>query len=277
MKVDFKIPQGMASYLVAQREQRNVYETNRAVKMYAFFALLKTLTSTGTIQQYHKQIEAIATLTKRSKSSVYSYLSLCKKSGLLRIENQNIYLNSWEKIINTIDECIYNPSFTTVQYDTTNEIQTPEYLIYACEVLENQQKQTQAVIKQIEENLPLAQCLNVQQTVTKKHVDALQKLQVFTYVNGKTDTDYELLHSLNADVQRSAKTLRKAFKMKSRRSVKYLKLQLHKRGIATIITNRKHESPNRARVCQDTYYTGYNPDNKNTFWKQPDLIKLNCA
>lgn len=276
MKVAFKIPVGFASHLVCQRETRNTYQTNRAVKLYGFYALLKTMTSSGVIQNYHKQIADIGALTKKSRSGVYSYIVKCIRAGLLRTDSKNIHLKGWEAAVRLNPDCEFIPSYTTVYYDSENELQTPEYLIYACEIAENQQRQTKAVIKQIEENLPLAQTLNVQQTATPKDVIALQKLQVFTFVNGRTDNDYSLLHSLNADVQRTAKTLRRTYSMKSRRSVKYLKKQLEKRGVAKVM-KRRLESPERSRVNANLYYTGYNPANRNTFWQRPDLIELLVA
>jgi len=275
-KIAFKIPHGFASYLVRQREQRSVYQTNRAVKVYGFFSLLKTITSTGIIKNYHQQITDISQLTKRSTSSVYAYIGHCKKLGLLTTEGRNIQLTGWKAIINKHDECVYTPIYTTLQYDPANELQTAEYMIYAAEIAENQQKQTKAVIKSIGNNLLLAEALNVKQTTTKKDVETLQRLQVLTFVSGKTDPDYELIHSLNADVQRTAKTLRKAYGMKSRRTVKYLKKQLIKRGIAKV-EKRLLQSPDCSRVNKSTYYTGYNPANKNTFWKRPDSINLLCA
>lgn len=276
MKVAFKLPHGLASHLVNQRELRTVYQTNRAVKVYGFFALLKTITESGVIKNYHSQITDIGTLTKKSRTGVYTYISQCKTIGLLKVNGGNLYLNSWQDAVNTVDCAYYSGLYTTLQYDTTHDKQTPEYLIYAAEIKENQDRQTLAVIKQIENNLPLANTLGVGQNVQPKHVMELHKLQVFTFVNGKSENDYSLIHSCRADVQRTAKTLRKTYGMKDRRSVKYLKMQLAIRGIATI-AKRVLESDCRNRVNKNLYYTGYIKETQKTFWKQPDLIQLQVA
>lgn len=276
MKIAFKLPKGLASHLVNQRQLRTVYQTNRAVKVYGFFALLKTITESGVIKDYHAQIQDICELTKKSRTGVYTYINQCKGLGLIKLGGCNLYLQSWQDAVNNVDCGYYSGLYTTLQYDTEHQKQTPEYLIYAAEIKENQDRQTLAVIRQIENNLPLAQTLGVDQTVQPKHVNQLHQLQVFTFVNGKSENDYSLIHSCRADVQRTARTLRKAYGFKDRRSIKYLKKQLALRGIA-IVAKRTLESESRNRVNKNLYYTGYEKETQKTFWKQPDLIQLEVA
>lgn len=275
MNVPFKFPKGLASFIVAQREMRNTYNTNRAIKAYGFFAALKTITESGVVKDYNKQITAIADITKKSRAGVFNYISYCKLMGLLKVRSGNIYLSSWQKVVEA-EDCPYSGMFTTLQYDTINPKQTPEYLIYAAEIKENQDRQTSAVIKQIENNLPLAQVLGVGQSVSVKHVEQLHNLQVFTFVNGKSENDYQLIHSVRADNNRTARTLRVAYGFKSRRSVKYLKVQLSLRGVATL-SSRSLQSLVNNRVNKNIYYTGYKQEVDQTFWKMPDLIKLKVA
>lgn len=275
MIIKLKIPRYLSSHLVNKRELRNVYETNRMIKVYGFFAVLKTFTSSGLIKNYHNQIEVIGQLTKKSRSSVYNYLNFCKKLQLIKMQGNVIVLSSWENATKIIDEDIFCDLYTELNYDVKNGLQTPEYLIYAAEIKENQDAQTNAVIREVGNNLPLAQLLAVDRQVTPEHVQKLANLQVFTFVNGKSENDYLLIHSVRADVQRTAKSIRKAYNMKSRRSVKYLKRQLVRRGIATVFT-RCHTSECRNRISS-MMYSGYFKEVASTFWKQPDLITLKVA
>lgn len=275
--VQFKIPVGLASFLVNKREVRNVYQTNRAIKVYGFFALLKTISTSGVIKNYHAQIGDIGQLTKKSRCSVYTYINQCRNLGLLSVGAKDLYLTGWQKVVELTDELAsYTGGYTILAYDPEKEKQTPEYFIYAAEIKENQDRQTNAVKREIENNLPLASRLGVQQSVDHSHVVTLQKLQAFTYVNGKSENDYPLIHSIRADVQRTAKTLRKTYGFKSRRSVKYLKMQLRIRQLAIIAKNQL-ESSDRNRVNKGLYYTGYFKDTASTFWRQPDKITLLVA
>jgi hypothetical protein len=90
---------------------------------------------------------------------------------------------------------------------------------------------------------------------------------------GGSEMDYNIIHSLNADVQRSVPKLRRDFNLKSNKSVAYLKKQLVERGFAEV-TRRIMKSAQRMRKKRTEYHTGWDKIAKKSMWQLPDSITL---
>ncbi len=272
MIIQLKIPQGLSRSIVADRQLRKAYQTNRAIKYYGFYCALKSLTTSGLIQNYVEQLEEICNAVKKSRSSFYNYVNECIKLELIEKENANLKLTSWDKIIERFG--IRERNFTAFIYDTDKKEQTPEYFLMSAEIKENQQYQANNVLKQIRQNPQIRNILNEKETSVAT-VNKLQWLQMKTFVDGcgGSEVIYSTLHSLNADIHRSVPKLRKAFNFKSNRSVGYLKCQLEERGFADI-KGRLLKSSCRMRKSKAIYFTGWDKQAKVSTWQLPDAITI---
>lgn len=272
MIIRLKIPQGLSRSIVADRQLRNTYQTNRSIKYYGFYCALKSLTSSGLIKNYAEQIEFLCHAVKKSRSSFYTYLNECIKLNLIQKNNDHLRLTCWDNLIERFN--LKDKIFTEYTYDTEQKGQTPEYYLASAEIQENQQYQASNVLKQIRQNPHIKSILN-EKEANVNTVEKLQWLQMKTFVNGCNGSEaiYSVLHSLNADIHRSVPTLRKAFNLKSNRSVGYLKGQLEERGFA-VIKERLLKSPERMRKNRVFYHTGWDKTTLESTWQLPDSITI---
>ncbi|MCU0442912.1 MAG: hypothetical protein MUE96_10985 [Bacteroidia bacterium] len=257
---------------MADRQLRNTYQTNRSIKYYGFYCALKSLTSSGLIKDYAEQIELLCEVAKKSRSSFYTYLNECIKLNLIQKNNDHLRLTCWDNLIERFN--LKDKVFTEYTYDTEQKGQTPEYYLASAEIQENQQYQASNVLKQIRQNPHIKSILNEKETNVNT-VEKLQWLQMKTFVNGcgGSEAIYSVLHSLNADIHRSVPKLRKAFNLKSNRSVGYLKGQLEERGFA-VIKGRLLKSPERMRKSRVFYHTGWDKTTLESTWQLPDSITI---
>lgn len=282
MQVTFKIPQGLAKQIVCERELRTKYQTNRLVRVYGFYLALKTVTTANKIQGYNQQISELCNYTKTSRASFYNYLNKAEALKLLTRKNGDLFLASWEQIF--AEHGLSQKSFITFNYDLQNKLQTPEYLIAAAEIQENQNAQIYAICKKIDNNPLLKFRMNIHEDANLQTIHRLQQEQKISFLHGipsGSEIGYDLLHSLNVDFQRSWRKLRVDFGYKSKLSVTYLKRQLQIRGIAQVshriltskLKNRKWKLNEAGKKSEQL--TKYDGQNHETIWRQPDLIFLN--
>ena len=66
-----RVPVGLAGWMCLKREQRFRYSTNRAFKAYGLWLLLKTVTTSGRIQDYQDQLDTLQHLTRLSRATFY--------------------------------------------------------------------------------------------------------------------------------------------------------------------------------------------------------------
>lgn len=272
MILKLRIIQGLSRKIVSDRELRTAYKTNRVIKYYGFYCALKSITTSGLIQDYPSQLEYICEVTKRSKSSFYTYIKECIELGLIQKNGADLRLSSWNMVMERFG--IRDKVFTEFEYDTEKKEQTPEYYLVSAEIGENQHYQAKNVAKEILHNPQIKDLLNEKKIGTQT-VARLQRLQVQTFVNGTGGSEriYNIIHSLNADVQRSVPKLRRAFNFKSNMSVGYMKAQLKKRGFAEV-SGRLLKSSQRMRKNRNQYHTGWDDVTKESTWQLPDAIIL---
>lgn len=281
--ITFKIPQGISKILVAERELRNTKQTNSLVKVYGFYFALKSVTTAGKIQNYRQQLQTLCAYTKRKSSSFYEYLRKAEKLNLLTRKDGDIHLTSWEKVFKNFG--LVQKSFINIEYDITNKLITPEYLIVCSAIKENKDSQAFALCKKIENNPLLKYELGITGAVTTSTIQRLQHEQKITFMHQNnasgSDTNYDALHSLNVDFERSLRKLRQDFGFKSNLSATYLKRQLVIRGLASVshrittssLKNRKWKLNEAGKKTEQL--TGYDNQKHQTVWRQPDLISLN--
>lgn len=234
MIVQIKILKGVAPILVGKREKRTSYVTNRELKAFDLYVCLKAITTAGHIKNYPAQLEKLTEFSKCSKATFYTRLWMLVEMQLITVKGLAIQLCSWEKVaelyeLNTLE-------FHKVNYDTQNKQQNIEYILKAIEIGENQERQTKEAQRKINKTPELESVFNIQCMKQNKQADFtlnnLHAVQCETYATGAAD--YDILHSINADVNRSAKRIKLVYGFHSIRNVAYMKRQLEKRGLATI-------------------------------------------
>lgn len=270
MPVKLRIPVGLSRVLVKDRVVRNKYQTNRTVKFYGFFCVLKSLTTSGILKNYPAQIDYLCKMVKKGRSSFYSYMKACIELGLIEKAGDNLKLANWDMLFERFN--LQEKRFSEFTYDEDNPIQTPEYYLVSSEIKENQYYQARNVLSQICQNPQLKAVLNAK-AVDFSVIEKLQRIQIKSFVNGcgGSEATYGTIHSLNADLQRSVPRLRRAFGLKSNRSVGYLKSQLKLRGFA-MVSERVLSSKERMRKDRQCYYTGWDKEAKESTWHLPDEI-----
>lgn len=272
MIIRLKILEGLSRMIVSDRHLRASYKTNRAVKYYGFYCILKSMTTSGLVRDYVNQLTHICEITKRSRSTFYSYLNECIKLGLIEKVGDNLRLTSWDTLVERF--ALRERKFTEFNYDTTRKDQTPEYFLISAEISENQQYQVKSVMLRIGQNPQIKHFITKEQSPAET-VKSLQNMQVQTFFDGCGGSEimYSIIHSFNADTQRTVPKLRKAFNLKSNRSVAYLKRQLSERGFAEV-TQRFLKSSVRMRKDKNIYCTGWDRKLGQSTWHLPDMITL---
>jgi hypothetical protein len=305
-----KILKGIAPILVGVRKKRNVYVTNRELKAFDLFVCLKATTTAGHIKNYPAQIKGLTKFCKCSKTTFYNRLHILQSMNIITVARKNIQLLSWEKVAELYE--LPAVEFHKINYDTDNKKQTVEYILKAVEVAENQQSQSEQALRKINKTSEIESAFKIHCISKNKTVDFsllnLHAIQRETYSTGAAN--YDVLHAVNADINRSAKSIKKQYNFHSVRNVAYLKRQLETRGLANV-THRvapvcrfsdfpKTENPkakntptsigaiiafvmpNVSNVSSikkgskpKAYITFYSDKNNARIWRLPDSIELN--
>lgn len=285
-----KILKGLATEACFLREKRNSYETNRALKAFGLWVLLKNETTSGFINDPHKQSENLEKLCKASFRTIRRYVSWAEDYGLIRKSDQNGWaLSSYSEVC---DKYLLKPVFTEFEYDETDEKKTIEYYLKALEIAENREKQIYTYNKKQKLNPQIKPALEVEAANYGKRAEAIKtpedlfklQKQLFSYGGSHSQTYNVVQNFLNPDFQRSARTIRKAHKFKSVLSVTYMKRQLEKRGFATIekrspvLCNYKQNGINDEAVRGRKANAGrrYRQDLAIASWFMTDKIQLNA-
>lgn len=244
------------------------------------------MTTSGTIQGFHKQIDNIKAITNKSSTqTIYTLLNACKRLGLLHYTDGNIYLCSWEDCVKKTGISLeFKEKLTFVQYEITDlqtHTATPEYLIEAAEIAECTARMKNVIVKRIDSNESLKQILGITGKPTIKDTEKLFHLQVQTFIGGDSTNElYDTIHSIQACPYRNNTSLIKARKQKRLRStvehIAYVKQKLIQTGIAKV--SRLTFKSNKLNKPNLTYwYKGWDKATKKTMWYLPDLIEVNAT
>lgn len=229
-----KILKGITPILVGKRELRTSYVTGTEIKSLGFMFLLKSMTTAGQIKNYPKQLKAISAFCKCSKGTFYTRLYELVQMGLVKVDRYTIHLASFKKIAEHYE--LPTIEFHLINYDTEDKGKTIEYILKTVEIAENQQRQQNEVQRKINKTPEIELAYNslcrAQNKPAEFTLKNLHTKQRETYSVGADD--YDVLHSINPDLNRSAKSIKKAYGHVSVRNVAYLKRQLNKRGLATV-------------------------------------------
>ncbi len=247
---------GAASALVSRRQTRVHYQTNRDIKTWSTFFLLKSLSIPGKIQKWNKQKKALLKYCNMSDNSFRARLRELKELKLLTISKDlTITLVSFEKAA-----AVMGIPFTgtiKIEYDakSTNK-KNFQYNLVMDEIRCNQNKQVEALINKFNHNPQLraiVEIILVQYGADQRQLDdpsyfqrSLLKVQQMAFKTGSEN--WSEIIALRADKNRSVNGIKKQYGYRSAQSVSYLKKRLKNMNIADIRKRRPIESRGRTRI-----------------------------
>lgn len=235
---------GASNKLVGARELRNKYCTNRQIKTWAFYFLLKSLSSSGQIQHWIKQREFLLEFLKCNEQTFRSRINELVKLGLVEIApGYTLILTSYKNAASILE--IEYLGTTQINYDYTQPGKNLfSYSITAEEILNNQDTQRTALTYHLEKNQLLLNLLShalIHEGCDARKLnndpqyfqESLLKLQEASFKQGSDN--YTEVMQRRADVNRGVKKIAKDHNYKSIRSVTYLKRALEKLGLIKVV------------------------------------------
>ncbi len=247
---------GAAAELCRHRELRTKYQTNRSIKTWACYFLLKSKTTSGFIQNWQRQKVDLLLYLQMSENCFRTRLAELHQLKLITlIGKRTIQLTSYEKAAEILD--IPYTGLTKIEYDaaTTPGNQIFQYFLRAQEISENQQQQLDALHYYANKN---PQLKGVLQELLIKHGASVQQLDDKTYYQQrlfalqqhyfKHGSDiWTVISQLRADINRSVNGIKRAHKYKAAQSVSYLKKRMAFLQLLTI-TKKTIQSNVRTRL-----------------------------
>jgi hypothetical protein len=245
------------------------YYTNRVIKPLCTYFLLKALTPSGVIRDYTKI--PLLDYLKVSKATFYSHLKQLESLKLVKRTGDSLRLTSYDRMAEMFDLVPQSSNITYITYNCTVKF---HYLVYGS-ILHNSQKEIKRVVEnKIKCNPELVdhykRVLSVTTSATEFQKALLQK-QISDFKTKQPEDLRENFETelINADLQITARNIRKRFGFKSYKSVAFLKSMLKRLRIAEI-NKRSIVSAHRCRKPRQ--YVEYNRETKVTTWRLPDEI-----
>jgi hypothetical protein len=238
-----KIITGAAEILVSQRELREKYETNRDIKYWSTYFLLKSLTSSGVICQWTKQKESLLDFCKMTENTFRNHLSKLKELKLIKVtKNRTILLTSFETAADILG--ISFTGHTIIDYDTSTQgNQIFQYLLRGEEIRSNQAKQSKTLWYYVGKNPLLKDALftllvkdGADKKLLEKDITYFQEqlllLQQQAFKDGSPLLD--ILTTCRADINRGVKRIQEYHTYKSKQSVSYMKGRMVELQVITV-------------------------------------------
>lgn len=246
---------GAADVLVTHRELREIYLTNRSIKTWGTFFLLKSLSIPGMIKCWTSQKQKILSFCRMNEGSFRTRLREMKAMGLIKISKDlTITLTSFENAAKILG--IEYTGTIKIEY---NESLPGKNMFHYCLVMDeircNQNRQLEAINYKADKNPQLRELLEAVMIQHGADCDMLEnkryfqqfllQIQLFYF---KTGSDiWSVISQLRGDINRSVYGIKKQYGYKSTQSVSYLKQRLAELEIATI-EKTKVESDVRTRL-----------------------------
>jgi hypothetical protein len=288
-KGDYKIPVliGSPQELVRRRSLVNKYETNREIKIWATWFILKAFTTSNKIQNWRSQKNLILAFVQMNEKSFYARLKQLVEYKLIEMEDNDIHLVSFEKAADILGIAYTGTYF--IHFNPLNYAgkQVFRYLVTAEEFKFQKLRQLNALTYNLDKNPLLKNDLHFLlvkygadgqqlQKSAAYYQERLLKLQMQMFKEGSDILHYVLTH--RADINRGVNRIKENHAYKSTQSASYLKKVMAKLNIITIL-KKKVESANRARIYipdgprkKDGYK--YCKRTKQTVWFLTDQISF---
>lgn len=230
--------------LVQQRALVNKYETNRDIKTWSLFFLLKSVSPISSqIQNWIEQKNFLLQFSQMNENTFRRQLKKLKEMGLATVDdNYSITLTSYDKAAETLGCSSKKVSLT---YNPTKNAgkQTFQYVLRCEEIRLSQERQLDGLTKNLGQQPSLKNELHYM--LVKAGADdqrlykdreyyqkRLLQLQLQAFQEGS-----ELLKTIfthRADINRGVHTIKKAHCYKASTSVSYMKKRMFKLGLILI-------------------------------------------
>lgn len=244
MPAEIPVILGAPEVLVTHRELRSKYETNRSIKTWSVWFLLKALTTSGKVQCWYKQKAFLLHYLQLNENTLRRRLKEMEQLQLVTVDDDgSINLISYEKAAGVLDipysglyKQPYNP-------EKNGGKQIFQYILRGEEIRLSQQRQLDALMYSLDKNLSLKNdlcALMVKAGADGKRLlqdpryfqERLLVLQTFAFKEGSAILDYIYTH--RADINRGVLSIQKAHTYKATQSVSYLKKRMFKLGLIDV-------------------------------------------
>lgn len=271
-----KVHTDLLNFAVQGRVLVNQYNTNRTVKVIAFYALLKSVTTTGVIHNYTEQPE-LRTLTKYSRNGFKSLVQDLISLGLATVTNKNLKLCSWATAVETTGQT-YTPKFSYIDYKTENETKLYYYFLPA-EIAAKKAAQEATAIQRLKENSTLKQTtdslinklykVDPSTLTNKQYLDAVYFVQNYQFTSGTLTGG---VMKFNPDCNRSASKLKEDWNFKSTLSITYWKRKLQQLGLLIVEKTGKLVGKKSSRLREYGLQDRWCNKEKAPVWYRVDRI-----
>lgn len=238
------------------------YQTNRSIKVWACYFLLKSMTTSGKISRWTDDKELILTWCQCNENTFRRHLAAMVALKLCTVNRitKSITLVSFERAAEILD--IPFEGTIKLQYNPyiQNGKQVFQFIIRAEEFRSEQQRQLDALMYHLDNNPSLKN--DLQYMLMKEGAEIkrlsnavyfqsrLLELQKRLFKEGSELLSY--VFSRRADINRSVNLVKDHHKYKSAQSVSYLKKRMHDRKLITV-TKVKVESAVKSRLYINDY------------------------
>lgn len=247
---------GAAEELVRRRDLRKVYETNRDIKIWSSWFLLKTISPNSSfIEHWIKQKDIILDFLKLNENTFRRQLKEMVRLGLATVDHYNITLTSYIKAADVLGIAFNNTYSVTYNPSQYEGKQVFRYLLTAEEFKERQERQLGALMNHMDKNPTLRNDIVMmlhQHGADERYLnhpryfqERLLQLQLQLFRKGSDLLSYIYTH--RADINRGVKCIAKHYSYKSSQSVSYLKKRMAFFGIISV-QKLSVASENRSRL-----------------------------
>ncbi|RYE02363.1 MAG: hypothetical protein EOP50_00245 [Sphingobacteriales bacterium] len=255
------VPIGAADILVTMRELRTKYHTNRDIKVWAAWFLLKSLTRSCKIQLWRQQIEHLTFWLQVCERTMYRLLARMEELQLIRLEGGDIILASYRDAAEILGINYHGLTYVTYHPKTHEGNQIFQYVLRGEECRMAQEKQLNALWYYLHknENLPVFSELcsliaaKIPRTDSNKlkddpayFQDRLLQLQLESFKEGSAIL--EKVFKRRADINRSVQRMQRDHCYRAQSCVSYMKKRMATLGLIRIEKKWADSGQRRSRL-----------------------------
>jgi hypothetical protein len=220
------------------------YHTNREIKIWSFYFLLKAITTAPSIRNWRKQRSMLLTWCQMNERSFYRYLNYLVEKNLATVDHDyNIKLVGYQQAAHIL-EINFSGTYS-IQYNPYKYAgkQIFQHFIRAEEIEQNKKDQLTGMMNNLDKNPALKVdiiLLLVRYGAEEKRLkndsvyfqQRLLNLQLHLFKSGSDVLSY--VFTRRADINRSVKKISDDHAYRSASSVSYMKRIMAKHGVITI-------------------------------------------
>lgn len=253
--------------IVQARQLNTRYETNKKIKFVAAYYVLKSLTTSGVIQDHHaKKFELMQALGCVSDKTFYKILHHCEKLGYLNVTQDSIVLTGYKNFMDLFDS--YYSTMVKLRFDPVTQ---KFHHVMEAAYLQLRERERGKVFENKFKAIP--ELMEELKTVISaddrgNYGNALQQLQLAAFKYGHEKL--KSIFALNPFTTCNSKTMRSMFNFKSEQSVAYLKIKLQRNKLVTV---RQQRIPSQTMQRVKHLYIEWDAKTKQTILIMPDKLE----